>query len=109
MLACRPGGLAFHYVHWSASLPDNRSFEQKSYIEPMKTLTLTVPDSLDITNKDLSMLIATRLYEQGKLSLGQAADLAGLTKRSFAELLAKYEISIFNFPASDIANDVANA
>lgn len=75
----------------------------------MKTVTLNLPDSLDLDNKDISMLIATRLYEQGKLSLGQAADLAGLTKRTFVELLSKYDVSIFNFPASDIAKDVANA
>ncbi|MEQ1625470.1 MAG: hypothetical protein CFE25_06240 [Chitinophagaceae bacterium BSSC1] len=75
----------------------------------MKTLTLNLPDSLDLDNSDLSMLIATKLYEQGKLSLGQAAELAGLTKRTFAELLAKYEVSIFNSPASDLAKDVANA
>lgn len=68
-----------------------------------------LPDSLDLDSKDLSMIIATKLYEQGKLSLGQAADLAGLTKRTFAGLLAKYDISIFNFPATDIARDVANA
>ena len=75
----------------------------------MKTLTLNLQDSLDLDNSDLSMLIATKLYEQGKLSLGQAAELAGLTKRTFAELLAKYEVSIFNSPASDLAKDVANA
>lgn len=75
----------------------------------MKTLTLNLPDSLDLDNSDLSMLIATKLYEQGKLSLGQASELAGLTKRTFAELLAKYEVSIFNSPASDLAKDVANA
>jgi predicted HTH domain antitoxin len=75
----------------------------------MKILTLNLPDSLDLDNSDLSMLIATKLYEQGKLSLGQAAELTGLTKRSFAELLAKYEVSIFNSPASDLAKDVANA
>lgn len=75
----------------------------------MKTLTLNLPDSLDLDNSDLSMLIATKLYEQGRLSLGQAAELAGLTKRTFAELLAKYEVSIFNSPASDLAKDVANA
>ena len=75
----------------------------------MKTLTLNLPDSLDLDKSDLSMLIATKLYEQGKLSLGQAAELAGLTKRTFAELLAKYEVSIFNSPASDLAKDVANA
>ena len=75
----------------------------------MKTLTLNLPDSLDLDKSDLSMLVATKLYEQGKLSLGQAAELAGLTKRTFAELLAKYEVSIFNSPASDLAKDIANA
>jgi predicted HTH domain antitoxin len=75
----------------------------------MKTLTLNVPDSLDVENKDLAMLVAARLYELGKLSLGQAAEVAGLTKRTFAELLGNYNVSIFNFPASDLSKDVANA
>jgi predicted HTH domain antitoxin len=75
----------------------------------MKVLTLNVPDSLDVDNRELAMLVANKLYEQGKLSLGQAAELAGLTKRTFAELLGRYNVSIFNYPASDISRDVANA
>ncbi len=75
----------------------------------MKTLTINIPDTLDIDNKDLMMLLASRLYEQGRLSLGQAAELANLSKRSFAELLGKYNVSIFNYPASEISRDVANA
>ena len=75
----------------------------------MKTLTLNIPDSLEFDNRDLAMLVASQLYEQGKLSLGQAADVAGLTKRTFAELLGTYNVSIFNFPASDLSRDVANA
>lgn len=75
----------------------------------MKVLTLNVPDSLDVDNRELAMLVATKLFEQGKLSLGQAAELAGLTKRTFAELLGRYNVSIFNYPASDISRDVANA
>ncbi len=75
----------------------------------MKTLTLNLPDSLDIDERQLSMMVAARLYEQGRLSLGQAAEVAGLTKRTFAELLGSYDVSIFNFPASDLSKDVANA
>jgi len=75
----------------------------------MKTLTLNIPDSLDVDNRGLAMLVSTRLYEQGKLSLGEAADVAGLTKRTFAELLGRYGVSIFNFPATDLSTDVANA
>ena len=75
----------------------------------MKTLILTLPDNLEVDNNDLTMLLATRLYEQGKLSLGQAADLAGYTKRAFIELLSKYGVSIFNYPATEIFQDVTNA
>lgn len=75
----------------------------------MKTLTLNIPDNLEVDNRDLAMLVSTQLYEQGKLSLGQAAEVAGLTKRTFAELLGSYNVSIFNFPASDLSRDVANA
>lgn len=75
----------------------------------MKVLTLNIPDSLDLDNMQVAMLVASKLYEQGKLSLGQAAELAGLTKRTFAELLGTYNVSIFNYPALDISRDVANA
>lgn len=75
----------------------------------MKTVTLNIPDTLDMSNNEVAMLLASQLYEQGKLSLGQAAEVAGLTKRTFAELLGKYNVSIFNYPASDLSRDVANA
>lgn len=75
----------------------------------MKTLTLNVPDNLDVDNRDIAMLVSTQLYKEGKLSLGQAAEVAGLTKRTFVEILGSYNVSIFNFPASELSNDVANA
>jgi predicted HTH domain antitoxin len=75
----------------------------------MKTLTVNIPDNLDLDNRELAMLLASGLYEKGKLSLGQAAELAGLTKNTFAELLHKYNVSIFNYPSSDLSSDVRNA
>ena len=75
----------------------------------MKTLTINMPDSLDLDNQDLAMLVSTKLYEQGKLSLGQAAEVAGLTKRTFAELLGRHGVSLFNSPSQDLLSDVANA
>jgi predicted HTH domain antitoxin len=75
----------------------------------MKTLTFNVPDSFDLDDQEVAMLLATKLYEQGKLSLGQAAELVGLTKRTFAELLGRYNVSIFNYPSSDLSRDAKNA
>lgn len=75
----------------------------------MKTVSLNIPETVDLDDKDIAMLVATTLYEKGKLSLGQAAALVGLTKRTFAELLGKYDVSIFNFPPSDLSRDLKNA
>lgn len=75
----------------------------------MRTLTLNIPDSLELNDNEVAMLIATKLYQEGKLSLGQAAELVGLTKRTFAEMLGSYNVSIFNYPACDLSRDVKNA
>jgi predicted HTH domain antitoxin len=74
----------------------------------MRIFSVKVPDSLDIDNLQFSMFVASNLYEQGKLSLGQAAEMAGLSKRTFAELLGSYNVSIFNYPVSDLKKDIAN-
>lgn len=75
----------------------------------MKTLVLNIPDTIEIEDSEALMAIASRLYEKGKLSLGQAADLAGLSKRAFMEVLADYGVSIFNYSPDDLDKDIRNA
>ncbi|MEL6256743.1 MAG: UPF0175 family protein [Bacteroidota bacterium] len=75
----------------------------------MRQITLNIPDFVNLDDKDITMILASKLYEGGKLSLGQAAELVGISKRSFAELLGKYGVSLFNYPASDLSRDVNNA
>lgn len=75
----------------------------------MKTLTINIPDTVDLDDKEARMLLASKLYEKGKLSLGQAAELAGYSKRTFMELLGDYGVSVFNYPASELEKDMKNA
>jgi len=75
----------------------------------MKTLTLNIPDSVNLDEKEAKTFLAAKLYEKGSLSLGQAADLAGYSKRTFMELLGNYDVSIFNFPEEDLEKDIKNA
>lgn len=75
----------------------------------MKVIKLNIPEDIDVNSADLAMIIASKLYEQGRLSLGQAAEVAGLSKRTFIELSGKYNVSIFNYPESDLSQNVANA
>ena len=72
-------------------------------------MNLNIPDNVEINSNELTVIVATRLYEKGKLSLGQASEMIGCSKRSFIELLGEYNISVFNYPASDLASDVRNA
>ncbi len=75
----------------------------------MKTLILQIPDTLDLDDREAAMLLAAKLYEQGKLSLGQAAEVAGYSKRTFMELLSRYNVPVFDYDPSEIANDIKNA
>ena len=51
------------------------------------TVELKLPDSVELSDFDIKMTLAAKLFEMGTLSGGQAADLAGISKRSFLELL----------------------
>jgi len=75
----------------------------------MRTLTINIPDSLELEDLEAKMLLASGLYAKGKLSLGQAAEMVGLTKQAFMKILSNYEISIFNYPASELKKDIKNA
>lgn len=75
----------------------------------MTTFTIQLPDSVEVDKPEVLRMLAARLYERGTLSLGQAADLAGMAKWDFAEILGDYDVSIFNYPASELAEDVKNA
>ncbi|MEM9830086.1 MAG: UPF0175 family protein [Bacteroidota bacterium] len=55
------------------------------------------------------MILATKLYEKGKLSLGQAADMVGLSKHTFAELLGKYGVNYFYQTEDELLDDIQNA
>ncbi len=75
----------------------------------MRTIQINIPDSVDLKDYDFSMIIAAKLYEESKLSSGQAAQIVGLSKRAFIEMLGKYGVSVFSTSISDLHSDIAKA
>jgi len=75
----------------------------------MRTIQINIPDDIDLKDSDFSRIIASKLYEDGILSSGQAAELAGLSKRTFIELLGSYGVPIFSKTLSDLESDISNA
>lgn len=75
----------------------------------MKTLTLNLPESVELDEKEAKTLLAAKLFERGSLTLGQAAELAGYSKRTFMELLSNYGVSIFNISEEELETEILNA
>ncbi len=68
---------------------------------------LEIPNCVDLDEAELKRLLGAKLYEAGKLSLGQAAEVAGMTKVSFAEILHFYNVSLINHPVSEMIEDAS--
>jgi len=75
----------------------------------MKTMLLKLPDNLNIDEGEAKMTLAVGLYKKGKLTMGQAADLVGLSKSTFMELLVVYDTDVINYSPDELENDLANA
>ncbi len=64
----------------------------------MKTAALKIPDTVlsatRMTEKEISVELAVSLFEKGKLSIGKAKELAGMTLWEFQCLLASRRISV---------------
>jgi predicted HTH domain antitoxin len=75
----------------------------------MKPLVLNLPDDLDFDSKEMTVFLAAKLYEDGKLSLGKAAAMAGVATWDFPEILNQYGIPLVNYPVEELAEDVRNA
>ncbi|HET8810934.1 MAG TPA: UPF0175 family protein [Flavobacteriaceae bacterium] len=73
----------------------------------MKVLSLNIPENISLNERETKRFLAAKMYESGKLSLGEAAELAGLSKVAFSEILADYDVSLINYPASEIIKDAA--
>ena len=72
-------------------------------------LTLTVPDTVNLSQTDAQILFAIKLFESEKLSLGKAAEVAGLSYNTFYELAVRYGVPIVNITQDDVMQETSNA
>lgn len=70
----------------------------------MAVLHLELPS--DVQAEEASLLLAIKLWETKRLSLGQAAKLAGYSKRAFMEILGKHGIPVFDYPPEDLEAEI---
>jgi predicted HTH domain antitoxin len=62
-----------------------------------------------VTESEAKFYLSMKLFEIGRLSCGQAAELAGYTKRTYMELLGRQGVAVIDYPASELQDDLGNA
>ena len=72
------------------------------------TYQINVPDTVQLSDFELTRNLAALLFGRGILSSGQAADMVGLTKRSFLEMVGKYGVSIFQYDEDEFLEEIDN-
>ena len=66
----------------------------------MSQVTVALPDS--VSEAEAKLQLAVRLFQVGSLSCGQAAELAGFSKRTFIELLGKQGVAVLDYSADEL-------
>ena len=83
----------------------------------MSTLELHIPDDatslLEVSKeglgRELLLLAAIKLYEIGRISSGQAARLAGISRVDLLTRLKDYKVAPFQVTPEELRRDVLNA
>ena len=72
----------------------------------MSSVHFTVELPEGFSADDARLLLATKLFETGKATLGQAAKTAGLSKRDFIDVLGQNKIPIFNYSPDELSEEL---
>lgn len=83
----------------------------------MNTLSIPYADDLLVTSgkapeeleAELSFLLAVKLFELHRLSLGKAAEFCGMEKLKFMFELGRLKIPVVNLSDDQIADELRNA
>ncbi len=69
-------------------------------------ILLTLNESDTELKQDIKLSLAIRLYGLQKLTIGKAAQIAGLSRYDFETFLSKNNIPISNLTIDDVMNDI---
>lgn len=81
------------------------------------SVTVVFPDELLVASREdpaqftrrVMMCTLGRLYEQGKISAGIGAQILGCDKWTFYQHLSEYGFAVIDYPAEELAAEVATS
>ena len=71
-------------------------------------ISVNLPE-MNIKEDELKLLLAIKLLEDGAVSLGKAAEIAGYTEKAFVEVLIHRGVSPIKYHELDLDREMRNA
>jgi len=77
-------------------------------------ITINLPDSVFSALRkappefvqEMRVAAAAKWYELGEVSQGKAAEIAGLSRSDFLQALARYQVSVLQYSAEELAEEM---
>ena len=67
---------------------------------------VAVPFDQTLLEQGVGVDLAIKLYDDGTISLGKAAKLAGMGQEAFMQVLGAMAIPVVRYPSADVADEV---
>ena len=82
----------------------------------MKTVSIQLPETAfsalrkdpQELAKEMRIVAAVKWYDLGEISQGQAAEIAGLNRAEFINILSRYKVSPFQYSVAEVMEEIAN-
>ena len=77
-------------------------------METTRTKCVHLPE-LNLREDEIRLLLSIKLLEDGLVSLGKAAEVAGFSEKAFAEILLRRGVSPIKYTDMDLRKELENA
>ncbi|MFN0276981.1 MAG: UPF0175 family protein [Pyrinomonadaceae bacterium] len=82
---------------------------QNISVEIPVTTFAALGESPDEFVNEMRIAAAVKWYEVGRLSQGKAAEVAGLSRSAFIDVLSRYRVSPFQYSAAEVESELNDA
>ena len=72
----------------------------------VRVLRISVPEHVALDEYEARLLLAVELYREGRLTLKQAAELAGLCVEDFMREISRRRVSIINLDQEELEEEL---